>query len=95
MRFSSKKNKVLIMVVAVVLLVSLLNFFQKEVRSFFYSVSAPIQKVLFRAGESTSDFLQSILRVKTLKQELDELKLENQELLSQERLAKFMRNSQK
>jgi len=61
----------------------LLNFFQKDVRSFFYCISAPIQKVLWRAGERTSDFLGGIVRVKILKQELDELKLENQELIAQ------------
>ncbi len=83
MRFSFKKNKILITVVMVVLLVFLLNFFQKEVREFFYWFSAPIQKVLWGAGESTSDSLQSIVQVKILKQELDELKLENQELLGQ------------
>ena len=61
----------------------LLNFFQRDVRSFFYCISAPIQKVLWRAGERTSDFLGGIVRVKILKQELDELKLENQELIAQ------------
>jgi len=80
---SFKKNKIFIIVVVVILLISLVNFFQKEVKSFFYSFSAPIQKVLWGAGESTSDLLQGIVRVKTLKQELDELKLENQELLGQ------------
>jgi len=70
-------------VVVVILFVFLLNVFQKEVRSLFYSFSAPIQKVLWGAGESASDSLQSIMQVKTLKQELDELSLENQELLSQ------------
>lgn len=83
MRFSYKKNKLLITVVVVILLVFILNVFQKEVRSFFYSFSAPIQKVLWKAGEGTSDFFQGIVRVKTLKQELDELNLENQELLGQ------------
>ena len=70
-------------VVVVVLLVFLLNFFQRDVRSFFYDISAPIQKVLWKAGERTSDFLEGIVRVKILKQELDELRLENQELISQ------------
>ncbi|MBU2635354.1 rod shape-determining protein MreC [Patescibacteria group bacterium] len=83
MKLSFKKNKILIIVVVVILLVFLLNVFQKEVRSLFYSFSAPIQKVLWGAGDSTSDFFQGIVRVKTLKQESDELKLENQELLSQ------------
>jgi len=83
MKLSSKKNNVLIIVVVVISAIFLLNFFQKDVRSFFYCISAPIQKVLWRAGERTSDFLGGIVRVKILKQELDELKLENQELIAQ------------
>ena len=83
MRPPFKKNKILIIVVVVILLVFILNVFQKEVRNLFYSFSTPIQKVLFRVGDSTSDFFQGIVRVKILKQELDELNLENQELLSQ------------
>lgn len=95
MRFSFKKNKILTIVVVVILLVFLLNVFQKEVRSFFYSFSAPIQKVLWKAGESTSDFFQGIVRVKTLKQELDELKLENQELLGQIVNLKYLKEENK
>jgi len=83
MKSSFKKNKVLITIVVVILLICLLNVFQKEIRSLFYSFSAPIQKVLWKAGDSMSDFFQGIARVKTLKQELDKFKLENQELLSQ------------
>jgi len=67
MKPSFKKNKVLMTVVVVILFVFLLNVFQKEVRSLFYSFSAPIQKVLWGAGESASDSLQSIMQVKTLK----------------------------
>lgn len=83
MRFSFKKNKILIMVVVVILFTFLLNVFEKEVRGFFYWFSAPIQKVFWRAGQGTSDFFQGIARVKTLKQEKDEIILENQELLGQ------------
>ena len=95
MKLSSKKNKVLIIVVVVVSIIFLLNFFQKDVRSFFYSVSAPIQKVLWRAGERTSDFLGGIMRVKILKQELDELKLENQELIAQVVVLKDLKKENK
>jgi len=95
MKLSSKKNKVLIIVVVVVLIIFLLNFFQKDVRSFFYSISAPIQKVLWRAGERTSDFLGGITQVKILKQELDELKLENQELTAQVVVSKDLKKENK
>jgi len=95
MRFSSKKNKVLIIVVVVISAIFLLNFFQKDVRSFFYCISAPIQKVLWRAGERTSDFLGGITRVKILKQELDELKLKNQELTAQVVVLKDLKKENK
>ena len=95
MKLFSKKNKVLMAVVVVVLVVVLLNFFQKEVRSFFYCISAPTQKVFWRAGERTADFLGSIVRVKILKQELDELKLENQELAAQVVVLKDLKKENK
>ncbi len=83
MKISFKKKKVLIWVFVGILVIVLLNFFQKEVRSFFYSVSSPIQKVLFEAGNKTSDFLESIIEAGDLKNETNELKLKNQELLAQ------------
>jgi len=83
MKFLSKKRRFLILIVIVVLIIVLLNLFQKEVKSFFYYISSPIQKVLWRIGGRASDFLESFLRTKNLKREADELKLKNQELLSQ------------
>lgn len=71
------------MVVVVVLAIFLLNFFQKDVRSFFYWFSAPVQKGLWGAGEKTADFFRGIIRIGSLKNETDNLKLKNQELLSQ------------
>ena len=95
MKLSSKKNKILITVVVVISAIFLLNFFQRDVRSFFYCISAPIQKVLWRAGERTSDFLGGIVRVKILKQELDELKLENQELTARVVVLKDLKKENK
>jgi rod shape-determining protein MreC len=83
MRFSSKKSKVLIWVVVVVLAIFLLNAFQKEVRSFFYWFSSPIQRTLWGAGERTSDFFGGIIKMRCLKEKLDEMNLKNQELLAQ------------
>jgi len=82
MRFSfNKRNKILIGVVVVVLVIGLMNVFQKEVRAFFYWFSSPIQKVLWRAGESTADFFSGVVKTGKLKQEVDQLKLKNQELV--------------
>ncbi len=83
MKISSKKKKILIWVFIGILVIVLLNFFQKETRSFFYSISSPVQKVLFEAGSKTSDFLESIIRAGDLKNETNGFKLKNQELLSQ------------
>jgi len=82
MKVSSKRNKVFGLIV-LILLVVLLNAFQKEVRSFFYSFSAPIQKVLWEAGESTSDFFEGLLTFASLKNQLDTLEQEKQGLISE------------
>jgi len=83
MKFSSKKRRFIILIVIVVLIIVLLNLFQKEVKGFFYYISCPIQKSLWGAGDRVSDFFESFFRIKSLKKETDELKLKNQELLSQ------------
>jgi len=73
----------LIIILIAALAIFLLNIFQKEVRSFFYSISSPAQKVLWQAGDKTSDFLESIIKAGDLKNEMNELKFKNQELLTQ------------
>lgn len=83
MKFSSKKRRFLILIVIAVLLIVLLNLFQKEVRGFFYYISCPIQKSFWGVGDRVSNFFESFIRIKSLKKDADELKLKNQELLSQ------------
>lgn len=83
MKFSPKKKKTLIGIVIVVLVVFLLNFFSKGVKSFFYSISEPIQKVFWGAGDRVSDFFEYFGRAKELKEEVEKLTFENQELISQ------------
>lgn len=75
-------KKILVVILALILCLFLLNFFQKEVRSFFYSVSAPIQKIFWRAGDRVSNFFESIANAGKLKDEVNKLKNENQNLLS-------------
>lgn len=57
-----------------------LNFFQREVKGFFYSASSPIQKFFWSAGGEASNFCASIMKGAELKRETDDLKLKNQEL---------------
>jgi len=66
-----------------ILIISLLNFYQKAVKNFFYKISEPIQKTFWRAGMKISNFFETISEIKRLKSENEKLKLKNQELLSQ------------
>jgi len=83
MKTSFNKKQILIFIVAIVLIFSLLNFFQKEIKSFFYSFSAPIQKVFWQIGERSSNFLSTVLGAKDLKSEKDDLEFKNQKLMIQ------------
>ena len=78
-----KITKILIGIFIVIILIFGLNFFQKEIRGFFYSISSPIQKLFWKAGDNISDFLNSFLKTKTIKNELDELNFKNQELIAE------------
>lgn len=57
-----------------------LNFnpFSKEVKNFFYLMSSPLQKWLWKAGDSASDFFEAIKETKNLKKENEELILKIQ-----------------
>ena len=48
MRISASKNKILIIVFGIAFIFSL-NFFQSEIKGFFYNISLPIQKLLWPA----------------------------------------------
>ena len=60
-----------------------LFFFQKEVKAFFYSVSAPFQKVLWKMGDNCANFVSSIVWVNSIRKEKDDFCLKNRELLSE------------
>ena len=83
MKISSKKNKFLFGIVVIILLVLGLNFFQKEIKAFFYTISSPIQQSLWRAGDRVSGFCQGIAEIKETKNKADEFYLKNQRLLAE------------
>ena len=60
-----------------------LTSFSKEVKNFFYLISSPIQKTLWRAGNNLSDFFEAISEIEKLKKENEELLLENQALTAE------------
>jgi len=83
MKVSNNKSKVLIIIISIILVIFLFNFFQKRIKNFFYSFSAPIQRVLWGAGDSTADFLSAVFRSGELKGEVNKLKAEKNDIVSQ------------
>ena len=73
----------IIIFVIIAILIFNLSPFSKSVKGFFYSLSEPIQLWLWEKGIKTSAFFQAILKAGDLTEENIFLKLENQELLSQ------------
>ncbi|KKQ68652.1 MAG: rod shape-determining protein MreC [Candidatus Nealsonbacteria bacterium RIFCSPLOWO2_12_FULL_39_31] len=74
------RNKIIFVILAI-LIITFSNFVQKQIREFFYFISSPIQKPLWRAGDRASDFLWSFFNTKNLKQEKERLENENQNLI--------------
>jgi rod shape-determining protein MreC len=72
-----------------------LTDFSKEVKNFFYLISSPIQKTLWKAGGEVSDFFEAISETKNLKKENEELKLKIQELLAESATLKELKEENK
>lgn len=76
-------RKFFIAIIAAVILILFLFLFGQEVKSFFYFLSSPFQKVLWKAGNNGSGFLEGILKAGSLKNRTKQLELEKSELLSE------------
>jgi rod shape-determining protein MreC len=84
MKLSSKlKNGIIIVLIVIFFLVLNLTSFGKEVKNFFYLISSPIQKTLWRVGDRISDFFEMVGEMKNLKKENEELKSKIQEMQSE------------
>lgn len=85
--FLTKRNtifaKILIGIVIFLLLIGILNFFQKQFKNFFYFVSAPLQKILWKGGNNASEFLGLFSEMNNFAQTNKELNEKNQELLEE------------
>jgi rod shape-determining protein MreC len=76
--------KIVIPLLIIVLFIFLnLEPISPRIRNFFYLVSAPAQKWLWQKGAQLSSFFETISEIKNLKKELDDEKLKNKELLSE------------
>ena len=81
----SKKIKLAIILVLIIILFVALNLtpLGPEVKNFFYLISSPLQKSLWKIGDRVSDFFETIAKIKDLKRENQELKLKVQELIAE------------
>jgi len=75
------KNRIILFSITL-LLVILVLIFQAPARSFFYTISQPIQEWLWQKGKNSSNFLNGIFYFSTLTKENQFLKEENKEFLS-------------
>lgn len=84
MKFPRKSiYRIAIFIISFILIIFLLNFYQKEVKNFFYKISTPVQKILWQAGKKVSDFFETLAETSSLKKENEEIKLKIQELLAE------------
>jgi rod shape-determining protein MreC len=84
--FTNKKKKVWLKVLlglAILLgLVFALSVFSSQIKNSFFILSSPLQKNFLDAGKSSGNWLGSLLSATSLQRENEELKKENQNLLS-------------
>lgn len=87
-RFSvNKKNtnwlRILTGAIALFVLLFILNIFVSPIRNTFYTISSPIQKMFLIVGNRSTSFFGSLLNGSEISKENENLKTENQKLLSQ------------
>jgi rod shape-determining protein MreC len=80
---NNKLPKFLIGAIFILFLLFFLNFFNSGIKNIFYAFTNPNQKTFWSAGESCSGFLNSFVNAGSLNNENNNLKEENQKLLSQ------------
>lgn len=93
MRLFSSRLKIGIIIILLVVFFIVLNFttISKEVKNFFYSISSPIQKTFWQAGDRVSDFFEAIQNIKKLQKENEELKLRVEGLIAENTILKELK----
>lgn len=79
----SSITKFLVVFLGLIIVVIFLSVFSAPIKNAVYTVSCPIQKAFLGAGVSSSGFFETVFGASGLKQENENLKIENQKLLSQ------------
>lgn len=80
MKLLSRRGKIFILIVLIAA-VLFLNFFQKETKGFFYTLSSPLQISFRAAGDKISGFFGALANLDELKKTSDESQRIAQELL--------------
>ncbi|TSC75723.1 MAG: rod shape-determining protein MreC [Parcubacteria group bacterium Gr01-1014_30] len=75
-------KKLLVLLVLGAFVITLANFYQSETRNFFYSISEPLQKPLWAAGQAGAGFLRTFFHTTRIEKENEKLRLTVQELLA-------------
>lgn len=85
--YINKKNsglpKFFATAIALMVCIAILNFFAPAVKNYFFTISSPVEKLFWSAGESSSGFLASFFEAGSIAKENDNLKSENQKLIAQ------------
>ncbi len=76
-------NKIIISALVIFFVIYFINIFRKEVRGFFYSISAPMQKYFWTAGNNIADFTASVTNARNIKRDYDKILSENNQLVSE------------
>jgi rod shape-determining protein MreC len=75
----TKIGLIVFLLIVFFIVLNLINF-SKDIKNFFYLISAPIQGIFWQTGEKVSDFFGVIFNIKELKEENEDFKLEIQKL---------------
>jgi len=79
---TSKSRNLFLAIAIFLILITLNKFFLNEVKNTFYTITLPIQNILWKGGEKFSGFLQTLFELRNLKIENQELLKQNQKFLS-------------
>ena len=86
LEFTNKKRrgwlKILLGLAILLGLVFALSVFSSQIKNSFFTLSSPLQKNFLDAGKSSGNWLGSLLSATSLQRENEDLKKENQKLLS-------------
>ncbi|MDP2927174.1 MAG: rod shape-determining protein MreC [bacterium] len=78
----SKRMKFIVLLVALAAILLMINYLGLDgrIKNVLFSVSSPLQNILWEQGQKTNSFLETIREIGEIKKKSEELELKNQEL---------------